>query len=50
MFGKRPDGVRVKGSDPIVQFTPFIMPRRYDAMVQAKQELDFDGMTRYIRD
>ena len=50
MFGKRPDGSRVKGSDPIVQFTPFIMPRRYDAMVQAKQELDFDGMTRYIRD
>ena len=50
MFGKRPDGVRVKGIDPIVQFTPFIMPRRYDAMVQAKQELDFDGMTRYIKE
>ena len=50
MFGKRPDGMQVKGTDPIVQFTPFIMPRRYDAMVQTKQELDFDNMTRYIKE
>ena len=50
MFGKRPDGSRVKGIDPIVQFTPYIMPHRYDAMVNTKQELDFDQMTRYIRD
>ena len=50
MFGKRSDGARVKGIDPIVQFTPYIMPKRYDAMVQTRQDLDFDGMTRYIRD
>ncbi|MBQ8954521.1 MAG: 2-oxo acid dehydrogenase subunit E2 [Clostridia bacterium] len=50
MFGKRPDGRRVTGIDPIVQFTPYIMPHRYDAMVNTKEELDFDQMTRYIRD
>ena len=50
MFGRRPDGARVKGIDPIVQFTPYIMPRRYDALVHTKEELDFDQMTRYIRD
>jgi len=50
MFGRRSDGSRVKGIDPIVQFTPYIMPHRYDAMCQTKQELDFDEMTRYIRD
>ena len=46
MFGRRSDGRRITGIDPIVQFTPYIMPHRYDA----KQELDFDQMTRYIRD
>ena len=50
MFGRRPDGRRVKGIDPIVQFTPYIMPRRYDAMVNVKEELDFERMTRYIKD
>ncbi len=50
MFGRRPDGRHVQGMDPIVHFTPYIMPRRYDAMVNAKEELDFDQMTRYIRD
>ena len=50
MFGRRPDGRRVTGIDPIVQFTPYIMPRRYDALVHTKEELDFDQMTRYIRD
>ena len=50
MFGKRPDGSRIKGIDPMVQFTPYIMPKRYDAMVNEKQDLDFDAMTHYIRD
>ena len=50
MFGKRCDGTRLKGIDPMVQFTPYIMPHRYDAMVETRVDLDFDSMTRYIRD
>ena len=28
MFGRRPDGRRVKGIDPIIRITPYIMPMR----------------------
>ena len=49
MFGRRNDGRLITNIDPIVRFTPYIMPRRYDAMCETRQELDFDGMTRYIK-
>ncbi len=50
MFGRRSDGRLVKGVDPIVMFTPYIMPKRDDAQVFTKQELDFEVMTNYIRE
>ncbi|NLG24918.1 MAG: 2-oxo acid dehydrogenase subunit E2 [Clostridiales bacterium] len=50
MFGYRADGRRIRGMDPIVSLTPYIMPRRYDAQVQIRHNLDFDVMTRYIRE
>lgn len=50
MFGKRRDGRRLRGIDPIVQFTPYIMPHRDDAQVFTRENLDFERMTRYIRD
>ena len=50
MFGKRHDGRRLRNIDPIVQFTPYIMPHRDDAQVFTRLNLDFEGMTRYIRD
>ena len=49
MFGRRPDGRRVKGIDPIVQITPYIMPMRCDAQVFLKHNVDLEKMNRYIR-
>jgi len=50
MFGRRPDGRRIKGIDPIVALSPYIMPTRADSQVFIKVNLDFEAMTRYIRD
>ena len=50
MFGKRKDGRRLRGIDPIVALTPFLMQERSDAQVMTRQNLDFEAMTRYIRD
>lgn len=50
MFGKRKDGRRLRGIDPIVQLTPYLMPKRDDAQVFTRLNLDFEGMTRYIRE
>ena len=41
MFGKRHDGRRLRNIDPIVQFTPYIMPHRDDAQVFTRLNLDF---------
>ena len=48
MFGRRPDGKRVKGLDPIVSFTPYLMPMRCDAMVFLEHKLDYEMLSRYI--
>lgn len=48
MFGRRPDGVRVKGSDPIVRITPQIMPMRCDAQVFLEHKIDYELLARYI--
>lgn len=50
MFGFRPDGRRVKSEDPILSFTPYLMPQRVDAQVHSVQRIDSDILTRYIRD
>jgi chloramphenicol O-acetyltransferase len=49
MFGRRPDGVRVKGIDPVMMITPYVMPMRCDAQVFLKYAADMDILSRYIR-
>jgi len=49
MFGWRADGRAIRGVDPIVMLTPYIMPTRVDAQVNIRLNLDFDVMTQYIR-
>ena len=48
MFGFRPDGRRVKGIEPLVRITPYLMPTRVDAMVFLQHRLDFEALSRYI--
>lgn len=48
MFGRRPEGRRVRGIDPIVAVTPYLMPTRVDAQVYLDQELDYENLVRYI--
>ena len=49
MFGKRPDGIRIKGIDPIMRITPYVMPMRCDAQVFLKQKADLEVLLDYIR-
>ncbi len=49
MFGRRPDGRRVKGIDPVMQITPYVMPMRCDAQVFLKHRADMEILSRYIR-
>ncbi len=49
MFGRRPDGRRVKGVDPVMRITPYIMPMRCDAQVFLKHRADKETLSRYIR-
>ena len=49
MFGRRPDGRRVKGIDPVMKITPYVMPMRCDAQVFLKHRADMEVLSRYIR-
>jgi len=49
MFGRRPDGRRVKGIDPVMKITPYVMPMRCDAQVFLKMKADLEILSRYIR-
>ncbi len=49
MFGRRPDGRRVKGIDPIIRITPYIMPMRCDAQVFLKHRVDLEKLFDYVR-
>ena len=49
MFGRRADGRRVKGIDPIMQITSYVMPMRCDAQVFLKHRADMEKMSAYIR-
>ena len=49
MFGKRPDGRRIKGIDPIMRITPYVMPMRCDAQVFLKYKADLEVLHDYIR-
>jgi len=48
MFGRRPDGKRLKEMDPIIRITPYLMPMRCDAQVFLQHKLDYEKMSRYI--
>lgn len=48
MFGRRPDGRRVKNMDPIVQLSPYLMPMRCDAQVFLDHQLEYEPLMRYI--
>ncbi|MBQ8537614.1 MAG: 2-oxo acid dehydrogenase subunit E2 [Clostridia bacterium] len=48
MFGRRPDGRRVKNMDPMVQITPYLMPQRVDAQVVLLKKLDYEVMSRSV--
>ena len=48
MFGRRPDGRRLKHQDPIVQITPYLMPMRCDAQVFLEHKADYEKLSRYI--
>ena len=50
MFGIRSDGRRLKGADPIVMVTPYIMPARVDAQNFCTLMLDYDPLVRYIKE
>ena len=49
MFGRRPDGRRVKGIDPVMKITPYIMPMRCDAQVFLKHRVDLEVLFDYAR-
>jgi chloramphenicol O-acetyltransferase len=49
MFGRRPDGRRIKGTDPVMRITPYIMPMRCDAQVFLKHRTDMEILSHYIR-
>ncbi len=49
MFGRRPDGRRVKGIDPVMRITPYVMPMRCDAQVMLKHRVDMEILSAYIR-
>lgn len=49
MFGRRPDGRRVKGIDPVMMITPYVMPMRCDAQVLLRHRADMEVLSRYIR-
>lgn len=48
MFGRRADGRRISGIDPIVRMTPYLMPMRCDAQVFLEHKVDYEMMARYI--
>ena len=49
MFGRRPDGRRIDGIDPVMKITPYVMPMRCDAQVFLKHRADLETMSWFIR-
>lgn len=50
MFGLRNDGINVSGSvDPMVLFTPLIMPTRCESMNEVTYPTEYEPMAAYIR-
>ncbi len=50
MFGKRPDGRRIKNVDPMQLITAFLMKRRYDSMTMYEDTFNVEVWDRYIKE
>ncbi len=50
MFGKRPDGRRVRSVDPMQLITSFIMKKRYDAMNMYEDSFNCESWDAYIKE
>ena len=48
MFGKRGDGYLVKGIDPVIALTPYLMPMRCDAQVMLNLKIEFEKLARFM--
>ena len=49
MFGKRPDGRRIKSLTPMFQVSPFIMTTRSDAQVFFEMDINVEPMEAYVK-
>lgn len=49
MFGKRPDGIRIKKVDPFMKIIPYIMKTRVDSQVFFEDSVDINNISNYIR-
>lgn len=50
MFGKRPDGRRIKNVDPMQLITGFLMKKRYDSMNMYEDTFNCEAWDQYIRE
>ncbi len=50
MFGKRPDGRRLRTVDPIQLITGFIMKKRYDSMTMYEETVNCAAWDEYIKE
>lgn len=50
MFGKRPDGRRIKNIDPMQLITGFLMKKRYDAMINYEDTFNCESWDTYIKE
>lgn len=50
MFGKRPDGRRIKNIDPIQLITGFLMKKRYDSMNMYEDTINCESWDNYIKE
>jgi len=50
MFGKRPDGRRIKNVDPMQLITAFLMKKRYDSMIMYEDTFNVEAWDKYIKE
>ena len=50
MFGFRNDGKKLKHVDPVLRMTTYIMPKRYDAMVNYKGVVRCEKIDQFIKE
>jgi pyruvate/2-oxoglutarate dehydrogenase complex dihydrolipoamide acyltransferase (E2) component len=50
MFGKRPDGRRIRNVDPTQLITGFLMKKRYDAMTMYEDAFNCEAWDQYIKE